>query len=99
MIKKVKGVEDVNVFRSIGLPELQIQLQETKMANYAVSMADAQAVIEMAIGGKAATSFYENERTFDITVRFQKEFRSDEQKIGEITLYLLWTANRYRLKR
>ena len=86
VIKKVKGVEDVNVFRSIGLPELQIQLQETKMANYAISMADAQAVIEMAIGGKAATSFYENERTFDITVRFQKEFRSDEQKIGEILI-------------
>ncbi|MFT3737129.1 MAG: CusA/CzcA family heavy metal efflux RND transporter [Breznakibacter sp.] len=85
-IKSVRGVADVNVFRSIGLPELQIKLQETKMANYAVSMADAQAVIEMAIGGKAATSFYENERTFDVTVRFQKEFRNDEQKIGEILI-------------
>lgn len=86
VIKDVKGVEDVNVFRSIGLPELQIKLEESKMANYAVSMADAQAVIEMAIGGKAATSFYENERTFDITVRFQKEYRNDEQKIGEILI-------------
>lgn len=86
VIKKIKGIEDVNVFRSIGLPELQIKLQENRMANYAVSMADAQAVIEMAIGGKAATSFYENERTFDVTVRFQKEFRDDEQKIGEILI-------------
>lgn len=85
-IKAVKGIEDVNVFRSIGLPELQIKLQEDRMANYAVSMADAQAVIEMAIGGKSATSFYENERTFDVVVRFQKEFRSDEQKIGEILI-------------
>ena len=58
VIKGVRGVEDVNVFRSIGLPELQIKPLEAKMAQYAVSMADAQAVIEMAIGGKAATVFY-----------------------------------------
>jgi len=85
-IKNIRGIEDVNVFRSIGLPELQIKPQEAKMAQYAVSKADAQAVIEMAIGGKAATTFYENERTFDVMLRFQQEFRDDEQKIGDILI-------------
>jgi len=85
-IKDVQGVEDVNVFRSIGLPELQIKLEESRMARYAVSMADAQAVVEMAIGGKAATKFYEEERTFDVQVRFQKEFRDNEDKIGNILI-------------
>ncbi|QYN51105.1 efflux RND transporter permease subunit [Apibacter sp. ESL0404] len=86
IIQKVKGVEDVNVFRSIGLPELQIRLSEDRMARYAVSMADAQAVVEMAIGGKAATQFYEGEKIFDVRVRFQKEFRDNEDKIGEILI-------------
>lgn len=86
VIKDVRGVEDVNVFRSIGLPELQIKPLESKMAQYAVSMADAQAVIEMAIGGKAATVFYENERTFDVMLRFEQQFRNDEQKIGDILI-------------
>ncbi len=82
----IPGIEDVNVFRSIGLPELQIKLEESKMARYAVSMQDAQAVVEMAIGGKSATSFYENERTFDVIIRFQKDFRDDEEKIGNILI-------------
>lgn len=86
IIRGVRGVEDVNVFRSIGLPELQIKLDESRMARYAISMADAQAVVEMAIGGKAATSFYENERTFDVMVRFQKDFRDNEDKIGNILI-------------
>ena len=86
VIEKVKGVEDVNVFRSIGLPELQIRLSEDRMARYAVSMADAQAVVEMAIGGKAATQFYEGEKIFDVRVRFQKEYRDNEDKIGEILI-------------
>lgn len=85
-IKKVQGIEDVNVFRSIGLPELQIKPLESKMAQYAVSMTDAQSVIEMAIGGKAATTFYENERTFDVMLRFEEQFRNDEQKIGNILI-------------
>ena len=83
-IKRVKGVEDVNVFKSIGLPELQIKFEESKMAKYGVSMADAQAVIEMAIGGKAATQFYEGERIFDVQIRFDEEYRKDEKTIAEI---------------
>ncbi|MDR2084194.1 MAG: CusA/CzcA family heavy metal efflux RND transporter [Bacteroidales bacterium] len=85
-IKDVRGVEDVNVFRSIGLPELQLKLEESRMARYAVSMQDAQAVVEMAIGGKAATHFYENERMFDVVIRFQKYFRDNEEKIGNILI-------------
>ncbi len=86
VIRDVRGVEDINVYRSVGLPELQIKLEEAQMARYAVSMADAQAVVEMAIGGKAATKFYEEERTFDVRLRFQEEFRDDEVKIGNILI-------------
>lgn len=86
VIKDVRGIEDINVFRSIGLPELQIKLEESKMARYGVSKADAQAVIEMAIGGKAATKFYEGERIFDVQLRFQKDHRDNEDKIGNILI-------------
>jgi cobalt-zinc-cadmium resistance protein CzcA len=68
------------------LPELQIRLDEGRMARYGVSMADAQAVVEMAIGGAAVTTFFEDERTFDVRVRFQEEFRSDEVRIGNILI-------------
>lgn len=85
-IKDVKGIEDLNVYRNIGLPELRIKLDEKRMGKYGVAMADAQAVIEMAIGGRAATTFYENERMFDVKVRFQKEYRDNSQKIGEILI-------------
>jgi cobalt-zinc-cadmium resistance protein CzcA len=85
-IKDVKGIEDLNVYRNIGLPELRIKLDEKRMGKYGVAMADAQAVIEMAIGGRAATTFYENERMFDVRIRFQKEYRDNQQKIGEILI-------------
>lgn len=85
-LKGVDGIEDLNVYRNIGLPELRIQLHDHKMARYAIDVADAQAVIEMAIGGRAATTFYEDDRMFDVRLRFEQEYRDDEEKIGDILI-------------
>lgn len=85
-ISKVEGVTDVLVYKNIGLPELRISLQENKMAQYAVSTEDAQAVIEMAIGGKTASHFYEDERKFDLQIRFEETYRDSEEEIGNILI-------------
>ena len=80
----VQGVRDLGVLRNLGQPELGIHLNEQKMASYGVLKADAQAVIEMAIGGKEATQLYEQEKKFDVRVRYQKAFRSDESMIEDM---------------
>ncbi|ODS83362.1 MAG: cation transporter [Cytophagaceae bacterium SCN 52-12] len=85
-IKDVPGIKDLNVYRNIGLPELRIQLHDSKLARYGVDIADAQAVIEMAIGGRAATKFYENEKIFDVRLRFMEEYRNNDTEIGEILI-------------
>ncbi|NDC40391.1 MAG: efflux RND transporter permease subunit, partial [Chitinophagia bacterium] len=58
------------------------ELDQQKMAMYGVNTADANAVIEMALGGKAATELYEGERKFDVRVRYLKDFRNTEEKIA-----------------
>lgn len=85
-IENVDGITDVNVYKNIGLPELKIQLHDTKMARYGISTADVQAVIEMTIGGQAATKFYENDRQFDVVLRFEKQYRDSPKKIGNILI-------------
>ncbi|RKO72492.1 efflux RND transporter permease subunit [Sphingobacterium puteale] len=85
-LKKVDGVTDVNVFKNIGLPELRIQLHDSKMAKYGVSTKDVQSVIEMTIGGQSVTHFYDNERIFDVRLRFQKQYRDSPEKIGNIII-------------
>jgi len=86
VLATVPGITDLKVYKNIGLPELRIQLHDSKMARYAVNTADVQAVVAMAIGGQAATQFYENERLFDVRLRFQAEYRDDEEKIGNILI-------------
>ena len=84
VLKTVKGVDDLGVLRNLGQPEFRIELDQRKMALYGVATADANAVIEMAIGGKAATELYEGERRFDIRIRYQKQFRDTQEKIENL---------------
>lgn len=86
VLKGIKGVEDLGVFRNLGQPEFRIELDQRKMALYGVATADANAVIEMAIGGKAATQLYEGERKFDIRVRYQQEYRNTQEKIENLMI-------------
>lgn len=80
-IKHVDGVKDVGVLRNLGQPGISVKFDEEKMALYGVQKQDAQSIIEMAIGGKTATQKYEGEKKFDIRLRYQKDYRNNEQDI------------------
>ncbi|GAA4349416.1 CusA/CzcA family heavy metal efflux RND transporter [Hymenobacter saemangeumensis] len=84
ILKGIRGVKDLGVLRNLGQPELSLKLDQSRMAAYGVSTADAQAVVEMAIGGKAATQIYEGERRFDVRIRYPQQYRSTEAEIGEL---------------
>jgi cobalt-zinc-cadmium resistance protein CzcA len=80
-VKDVDGIKDLGIIRNVGQPEMSILLHDHKMAIYGVTTADAQAVIEMAIGGKTASILYEGERKFDIRVRFLPEYRQSDDDL------------------
>jgi heavy metal efflux system protein len=81
-LRQVRGITDLGVVRNIGQPELEINLDQQKMAVYGVAPADANAVIEMAIGGKAVSTLYEGIEKFDIRVRFPAAYRASMDDIG-----------------
>lgn len=83
-IKDVPGIEDIGIIRNIGQPEVSVILDREKMAAYGVTLSDAQAVLEMAFGGKTATQKYEGERKFDVRVRYAGEFRKDEKDMANL---------------
>ncbi len=83
-MRTVKGIEDLGIEKNLGQPEFRIRLDQQKMALYGINAADANSVIEMAIGGKAATALYEGERKFDIRVRYQKEYRATQEAIEQL---------------
>lgn len=84
IMKGVKGIEDLGVIRNIGQPEMRIDLDQNKMALYGVTTADANAVIEMAIGGKAVSQIYEGEKRFQLRLRYLEDYRNNGDAISNL---------------
>ena len=82
----VRGIDDLGILKNLGQPEFRIELDQLKMAQYGINIADANSVIEMALGGKAATELYEGERKFDVRIRYDKDFRNTQEKIEELRI-------------
>lgn len=76
-IKSVSGVEDLYVEEITGLPQIQIQLNRDKIAQYAMNVEDINNAVETAFAGKAAGVVYEGERRFELVVRLDSANRTD----------------------
>lgn len=83
-ITHVQGVKDAGIIKNIGQPEISVVLNRDKMAAYGVMPADAQAVLEMAFGGKTVSEMYDGDRKFPIRLRYSKEYRKDENDIASL---------------
>ena len=84
IIKKVPGIKEPGIIKNIGQPEVSVILDRGKMAQYGVNLADAQSVLETAFGGKTASELFEGERKFDIRIRYEKQYRKDENDIAQL---------------
>ena len=84
VLKNIKGITDLGVIHNIGQPELDVNLDQQRMALYGVATADANAVVAMAIGGLPASTLYEGIKTFEIRIRLPENFRKTPDDIGNL---------------
>jgi cobalt-zinc-cadmium resistance protein CzcA len=84
ILEKVPGFEELTVVRELGQPSLIIDVDRDKIARYGINVADVEAVIQAAVGGQAITQVIQGEKLFDLVVRMQPQFRSNEQQIGNL---------------
>src|SRR6187551_10009 len=94
VMKRIRGVKDLGIFRLVGQPNLLIQVDREASARYGLRVSDVNAVVQAAVGGQGVTQVYEGERLFDLVVRFLPEFRRDAEAIGNI---LVSTPNGARI--
>lgn len=84
IMKDIAGVKDLGVLRSLGQPNLTIEVDRSAAARYGLEVDDVNAVIQAAVGGQSVTQVFEGEKWFELVVRFLPEFRRNAQRIGDI---------------
>jgi heavy metal efflux system protein len=84
VLRRVPGAADTGIEQEEDQAQLRIRLDRQSLARYGINVRDVQDVIELAIGGRSVSTFFEGERRFDITVRYVPEARTDPSAIGGI---------------
>jgi cobalt-zinc-cadmium resistance protein CzcA len=78
----VPGIADLGIFRVLGQPNLNIVTDRSKAARYGLNSGDVNAVVQAALGGTVATTLYEGDRQFNVTLRLAPDYRNAITKIS-----------------
>jgi len=84
VIQSVQGATSPQVERVIGLPQINIVYDRTRIANYGLTIQDVNDVVSTAFAGKSSGQVYENERRFDLVVRLDSAHRSSIDDVNNL---------------
>ncbi|MBS1928596.1 MAG: CusA/CzcA family heavy metal efflux RND transporter [Chitinophagaceae bacterium] len=84
VIRPVKGISSPQIEKTTGLPQITVQYDRARLANYKLDIEDVNKTISAAFAGETAGVVFENERKFDLVVRLDNEFRSTIEDVKNL---------------
>jgi cobalt-zinc-cadmium resistance protein CzcA len=86
VMRQIKGIEDLGVFRALGQPNINFEVDREQAARYQINIADVQDAIQTAAGGNALTQVLQGEARYDLVLRYLPEYRTTKEAIKNILL-------------
>ena len=74
LLKAFPEVVDVNVEQQVETPQLQIRADRERLAYHGITMSEFNSFVEASFPGKKVGSVYEEERSFDLIIRLNKDY-------------------------
>jgi cobalt-zinc-cadmium resistance protein CzcA len=86
VMAEVRGVADLQIEQTAGVPQLIIRLNRERLALFGISVSQVADTIETALNGIEATDVYEVERVTAVLIRLPVEYRNDEDAIKNLLI-------------
>lgn len=88
LIAPLKGVETPYVEKVSGLPQVTVNYNRDKMAQYGLNISDINMILRTAFAGNVAGVVFEGEKRFDMVVRLQSELRNNITDVQNLLIPL-----------
>jgi heavy metal efflux system protein len=85
-MRQIKGIEDLGVFRVLGQPNINFEVDREQAARYQINVADVQDAIQTAAGGGALTQVLQGEARYDLVLRYLPQYRTTKESLENIRL-------------
>jgi heavy metal efflux system protein len=86
VMRDVRGVEDLGLFRVLGQPNLNFEVDRDQAARFGINVSDVQDAIQTAVGGNALSQVLVGEQRYDLVVRYLPQYRDTREAIEKIRL-------------
>src|SRR5690348_2097307 len=86
VMSRIPGVADLGTFQVRGQPNVNVNVDRAAADRFGINVADVQDAVETAVGGKAVSQILIGEQRFDMTVRYQPEYRRTVEDISNIRI-------------
>lgn len=86
VISSIPGARDLIIDQEPPSPQLVISADRARIAMYGLNVSDVAELIEVAVGGKAISQVFIENKVYDITCRFDDESRNTPEKISNLML-------------
>ncbi len=86
VMSQVRGIEDLGVLNVTGQPDLDYVVDRQAAARWQINVADIQDAIQTAVGGNAVTQVLKGEEVYNLTLRYQPQYRNTRDAIDNIRL-------------
>ena len=88
IIATVDGIGDIKVEATSGLPQMTVQYERDKLAQYGLNIQELNTVVRTAFSGETAGVIFEGEKRFDLVVRLKKEHKKSIDDLKNIYVSL-----------
>jgi cobalt-zinc-cadmium resistance protein CzcA len=86
VMRQVNGITDLGVFRALGQPNINFEVDRQQAARYQINVADIQDAVQTAVGGNALTQVLQGEARYDLVLRYLPQYRTTKEAIENIRL-------------
>ena len=87
-IQDIPGISDPVVEPLTIVPQLRIELKREQLAFYGLSASDVHHLVETAMNGRVVSTVLEGQRSFDLLVRFDEDYRADVDNLDRTLIEL-----------
>lgn len=96
LLKKHPAIKPATVIsdKIIGKPYLEINIDREAIARHGLLIKDVQNIVEIAVGGKSATTTVEGRERYSVRLRYPRELRSD---IDDLKRIMIKTPDNYQV--
>jgi heavy metal efflux system protein len=86
VMRDIRGVEDLGLFRVLGQPNLNFEVDRDAAARFGINVSDVQDAVQTAVGGNALNQVLIGEQRYDLVLRYLPEYRDTREAIEKIRL-------------